>query len=121
MSADSEISVSVTSDELEAEIIKGLLESEGIPARIAYRSRYGLPRSWTPTGLGYPSGSFEVFVRREDADEARELVAPPQASHPSPPKTSTVVSVIASVALIWWLIGMAIPLGQWLSELMGSE
>lgn len=107
----------MVSDEIEAEIIKGRLESEGIPSRVAFRSRYGLPRGWSPTGLGYGSGSFEVRVASELAKDARQLIAPDASSRR--PRTHPAVRIIATVLLLAFLLMNAIPLAQYLEEALG--
>ncbi len=55
--------------ELEAEVVKGLLESAGIPVFLKYESLgrvYGI----TVDGLG----EVQVMVPREHADEARVII-----------------------------------------------
>lgn len=62
---------------VEAEIIKGFLESEEIPVHLGYESAgavYGL----TVDGLG----EVRVCVPAAFADEARELLRPLESEHP---------------------------------------
>ena len=56
---------------LQAEIIKGRLESAGIPAMLDYESQ-GRVIGITVDGLG----EVRILVPNERADEAKELLAP---------------------------------------------
>ena len=56
---------------LQAEIIKGRLESAGIPAMLDYES-LGRVMGITVDGLG----EVRILVPNERADEAKELLAP---------------------------------------------
>jgi hypothetical protein len=67
--ADEPVSLTVVPNEVEAEVIRGLLRTEGIESE----SR--------PTNFGAgatdgftPSGAREIFVRPERLDEARALI-----------------------------------------------
>jgi len=63
--------VYITQGELEANVIKSHLESEGIPVMLQYESVgrvYGL----TVDGLG----EIRILVPHEFADEAREIIKP---------------------------------------------
>ncbi len=62
--------VYVASGQLEAEIIKGRLESEGIPAILRYEAA-GLIYGFTIDGLG----QVEVQVPSSLAQHAREILA----------------------------------------------
>ena len=112
-----DVEVEVTSDEIEAEILRGRLEAEGIPARVAYRSQIGMPRGWSPGGLGFGIGSFSVRVPEAYADQAREVLGPREPV-PVPATTrSKVVTLIAIVLLIGFLITNAAYLVQVLPEM----
>jgi Putative prokaryotic signal transducing protein len=63
------IEVAAAGDDEEAEIIAGLLESEGIPCEIE-----GSPASPWPENLG-ALGTSRVMVPPDRADEARSLIA----------------------------------------------
>jgi hypothetical protein len=64
-----------TGDQVEAEVVRGLLESSGIPV-IAVR--HGLKR-FEPWLGATASGSIDLKVPPDRAEEAREiLAAPPQ-------------------------------------------
>lgn len=65
--------VYVARGKLEAEIIKGRLESEGIPAMLRYESA-GLVYGLTVNGLG----QVEVQVLSSLAQHAREILATEQ-------------------------------------------
>lgn len=63
--------VYIAQGELEANVIKSHLESEGIPVMLQYESAgrvYGL----TVDGLG----EIRILVPHEFADEAREIIKP---------------------------------------------
>ena len=64
------ITVYVASGQLEAEIIKGRLESEGIPAMLRYEAA-GLIYGLTIDGLG----QVEIQVPSPLAQHAREILA----------------------------------------------
>lgn len=113
-----DVEVAVVADETEAEIIRSRLEWEEIPARVAYRSQMGLPRAWSPAGLGFGPGNFAVRVPGSYAREARDVIgrAEPQRSRPRSP--SKVVSLVAILVLIVLLLGTAVSLSQQLPELL---
>jgi len=54
---------------MEAQIIKGRLESEGIPVLLSYESA-GLVYGFTVDGLG----EVKIMVPRDLADEAKEIL-----------------------------------------------
>ncbi len=58
-----------TANYMEAQIIKGRLESEGIPVLLSYESA-GLIYGITVDGLG----EVKIMVPRNLADEAREIL-----------------------------------------------
>ena len=62
------IEIHVTYDPIEAEIIKDLLESGGIP--VVIRSAKVTPY---PVNIG-KIGEVKVFVRKEDQEEAERLI-----------------------------------------------
>jgi len=69
LSQESELTVVFTGKPLQAEIVKGRLESEGIPALLQYESA-GRIYGFTVDGLG----ETRVMVPRHLADEARQLL-----------------------------------------------
>jgi hypothetical protein len=63
------VSVYIAHGQVEAQLIKSLLEAEGIPTMIAQEgagAAYGLT-----VGI---LGIAEIFVREKDADEAKKLI-----------------------------------------------
>jgi hypothetical protein len=106
----------VVAEEIEAEIIRSRLEAEGIRARIAPRTRIGYPAAWSPAGLGFGIGSFEVRVPSEYAKIARGIVADVEPKQPPRSRARLVVRVIATALLLYFLIGMAYGLTQFLPE-----
>ena len=63
------VSVYIAHGQVEAQLIKSLLEAEGIPTMIAQEgagAAYGLT-----VGI---LGNAEIFVREKDADEAKKLI-----------------------------------------------
>lgn len=113
-----DVEVAVTSDELEAEIIRGRLEAEGIPARVAYRSSIGVPRGWSPTGLGFGIGSFSVRVPDTYVRQARDVLEIREPERSRPRGVSPVVSLIAIVLLIGFLFANASYVVNVLPELL---
>lgn len=122
-----EVAVAVTAEEIEAEIIRSRLEAEGIPARIAAKSQIGVPASWSPGGLGYGIGSFSVRVPAASERLARAILADVDGRRDEPTLTraaparsrkSIVLRSVATVVLIYLLIGMAYWLTQMLPELL---
>jgi hypothetical protein len=69
MSASEQLVTVRTAKYLEAEIIKGRLESEGIPVLLRYESA-GLVYGITIDGLG----EVKVMVPRDLAEEAKEIL-----------------------------------------------
>jgi Putative prokaryotic signal transducing protein len=69
MSASEGLVTVRTANYLEAQIIKGRLESEGIPALLSYESA-GLVYGITVDGLG----EVKIMVPRDLAEEAREIL-----------------------------------------------
>jgi hypothetical protein len=64
------VSIYIAHGQVEAQLIKSLLEAEGIPAMIAQEgagTAYGLT-----VGI---LGIAEIFVREQDAEEAKKLIA----------------------------------------------
>ncbi len=112
-----DVEVAVTSDEIQAEIVRSKLESEGIAARVMHRSQVGLPAAWSPVGLGYGIQSFSVRVRPADAERACEIVGTRPEEPPIELPRSRLVSVIATVMLLWFLLGAALGLTQLLPQL----
>jgi hypothetical protein len=69
MSTDEKLSVIAVARQLEAQIIKGRLESEGIPVLLSYESA-GLVYGLTIDGLG----EVKIMVPEHMAKEARSLL-----------------------------------------------
>ena len=69
MSGSQQLVTVRTANYMEAQIIKGLLESEGIPVLLSYESA-GLVYGITVDGLG----EVKIMVPRNLADEAKEIL-----------------------------------------------
>jgi len=69
MSADEQLVTVYIATQMEAQIIKGRLESEGIPVLLNYESA-GLVYGITVDGLG----EVKVMVPKRMAEEAREIL-----------------------------------------------
>ena len=69
MSAGDQLVTICTARHMEAEIIKGRLESEGIPALLSYESA-GLVYGLTIDGLG----EVKIMVPKHMASEAKEIL-----------------------------------------------
>jgi len=69
MSVSKQLVTIRTANYLEAQIIKGRLESEGIPVLLSYESA-GLVYGITIDGLG----EVKIMVPRDLAEEAREIL-----------------------------------------------
>jgi hypothetical protein len=69
MSASAQLVTVGTANYLEAQIIKGRLESEGIPVLLSYESA-GLIYGITVDGLG----QVKIMVPRKLEEEAREIL-----------------------------------------------
>jgi len=69
MSADEQLVTVYIATQIEAQIIKGRLESEGIPVLLNYESA-GLVYGITVDGLG----EVKVMVPKRLAEEAREIL-----------------------------------------------
>lgn len=67
-----------TSSEVEAHLIKGFLEGEGIPCRMQSRRVPQFPL--TVNGLG----AIEIHVRPQDAPEGRRILYMICSAYPSP-------------------------------------
>ena len=74
------VTVYVASGQPEAQIIKGRLESEGIPAILRYESA-GLVFGLTIDGLG----QVKIQVPSSLAQEAREILGAEETSNSKPP------------------------------------
>jgi hypothetical protein len=70
MSANEQLVTVRTANYLEAQIIKGRLETEGIPVLLSYESA-GLVYGITVDGLG----QVKIMVPRNLEEEAREILA----------------------------------------------
>jgi len=69
MSASKQLATVCTTTYMEAQIIKGRLESEGIPVLLSYESA-GLIYGITVDGLG----EVKIMVPKSLAEEAKEIV-----------------------------------------------
>lgn len=69
MSTDEQLVTVHVATQMEAQIIKGRLESEGIPVLLSYESA-GLVYGITVDGLG----EVKIMVPRRLAEEAREIL-----------------------------------------------
>ena len=69
MSAGKQLVVLCTARQMEAQIIKGRLESEGIPVLLSYESA-GLIYGLTVDGLG----EVKIMVPKPLAEEAKEIL-----------------------------------------------
>ena len=69
MSADEQLVTVYIATQMEAQIIKGRLESEGIPVLLNYESA-GLVYGITVDGLG----EVKVMITKRLAEEAREIL-----------------------------------------------
>ncbi|MCD6521612.1 DUF2007 domain-containing protein [Candidatus Calescamantes bacterium] len=63
------VKVYTAKDEFEANLIKGLLESEGIPCNLITQVPHSV-YPFTVDGLA----EVQIMVREEDADRAREII-----------------------------------------------
>lgn len=62
-------------NEVEAELARGLLESEGVKAYVRFTARSGEPAYAAGYGgLGAPLQTYEVLVAETDADVARDIL-----------------------------------------------
>jgi len=67
--------------ELEAELARGRLESEGIPAQVRFSAKGGYPRyavGYGGFGIGAPLSTYEVLVPSEHVDEAGAILRLPE-------------------------------------------
>ena len=83
------VAVFFVDNEVEAELARGRLESEGIPAQVRFSARAGYPRyvaGYGGFGIGAPLSTYEVLVAEERADEARGILHVPERepSHSGP-------------------------------------
>ena len=69
--ADEPVSLTIVPNEVEAEVIRGLLATEGIEA-IHRPTNFGAGATDGFT----PAGQREIFVRADQLDEARALIEP---------------------------------------------
>lgn len=75
------VPVAFVDNELEAELARGRLESEGIPAQVRFSAGGGYPRYATGYGgfgFGAPLSTYEVLVADEHAEQARRLLRVPE-------------------------------------------
>ena len=91
-------------NEVEAELARGRLESEGIAAHVRFSARGGYPRYAAGaglTGVTAPLTTFEVLVATADADAARQVLSEiePRATRAGLWRRS-VMRVFAMVALV---------------------
>jgi len=72
------VPVLFTDNEIDAELAKGALESEGIAAQVRFSARAGYPRyaaGYGGFGVRAPWSTYEVLVAEDRADDAREILA----------------------------------------------
>lgn len=69
------VQVAYADDPLEAEMIRGLLESRGIPALMGPRGMDGPMYGYGSLRPGFDGGMRRVMVRASRAEEARALLA----------------------------------------------
>jgi hypothetical protein len=74
-------------NEIEAELAKGRLESEGIAAQVRFTARGGYPRyviGYGGYGIPAPMSTYEVLVPAADENEAKAILGsrPPRAAQP---------------------------------------
>src|ERR1043166_4045940 len=72
------VTVLFVDNEIEAELAKGRLESEGIAAHVRFTAGGGYPRyaaGTGVTGVTAPLTTYEVLVTQADAPEARRILA----------------------------------------------
>ena len=72
------VTIASFDNEIEAELARGSLENEGIPAQVQFSSRAPYPRyavGYAASGIGLPLSMYEVLVREADAVEARHVLA----------------------------------------------
>ena len=65
-------------NEIEAELARGRLESEGITAQVRFSAKAGYPRyaaGYGGFGVRAPLSTYEVLVADADADDARRILA----------------------------------------------
>jgi hypothetical protein len=70
MSENKDLKCVFKGETFEAEIVKGRLESEGIPAMIMNNSMSAILSTYTIT-----SGNVSVLVNAENEDKAKEILA----------------------------------------------
>ena len=61
-------------DEIEATAAAGMLNANGIEARVRFRATMGMPRAVTPVRVIAPLGEYELVVDQGDGDAAVELL-----------------------------------------------
>jgi len=74
---ESMVPVLFVDNEIEAELAKGRLESEGIAAQVRFSARGGYPRyaaGTGVTGVTAPLTTYEVLVTQADAPDARRIL-----------------------------------------------
>ena len=71
------VPVLFTDNEIDAELAKGALESEGIAAQVRFSARAGYPRyaaGYGGFGVRAPWSTYEVLVETDRAEEARAIL-----------------------------------------------
>lgn len=75
------VPVLFTDNEIDAELAKGALESEGIAAEVRFTAKAGYPRyaaGYGGFGVRAPWSTYEVLVADERAGDAREILKVPE-------------------------------------------
>lgn len=111
------IPVLFVDSEIEAELAKGRLESEGIAARSRFSPKGAYPSYVVGSGgygIGSPLSAYEVLVDESDADEARRILGAP--SPRTRPAWSWRRQLLMVIALVY-LVPIALALAQALSTL----
>ena len=70
-------------NEIEAELARGRLESEGIRAQVRFSAGAGYPRyvaGYGGFGVGAPLSTYEVLVEEREIDDARRILGAPKRS-----------------------------------------
>lgn len=100
------ITVASFDSEIEAELARGSLESEGIPAQVRFSGRTPYPRyaiGYAASGIGLPMSMYEVLVRETDAGEARAILAAAGSDRRDASRRKRLLRIYALVMLVPFL------------------
>ncbi len=101
------VPVAYLDSEVEAELARGRLESEGIAAQVRFTAQSGEPAYAAGYGgLGAPLQTYEVLVADDEADEAREILR----LGPRGPRRRTARRVARVAITVVVLIALVAPL-----------